>query len=126
MPRPSSPNAPRQDAPDVREVILSVFEQSLQAQLNAVRRLKAGRAPASEPGVAGAKRRQKGRSQIDMAHDILTRACSALHVSTLIERIEAAFGVKIDSESLVSALSKRVARKDRFARTAPSTFALLP
>ena len=60
-----------------------------------------------------------------MAHDILAATRSPLHISTLLERIQASFGVKIDSESLVSSLSKRVARKDRFKRTAPNTFGLL-
>jgi len=35
-------------------------------------------------------------------------------------------GVTLDRESIVSALTKRVARKDRFARTAPNTFSVLP
>jgi hypothetical protein len=61
-----------------------------------------------------------------MANDILRSAAPApLHISELIERIQARFGVAIDRESLVSALSKRVARKDRFSRTAPNTFAAL-
>jgi hypothetical protein len=34
--------------------------------------------------------------------------------------------VALDRESIVSALSKRVARRDRFARTGPNTFSILP
>lgn len=60
-----------------------------------------------------------------MAFDILTAAGTPLHASEIIAKVSAAFGVNIDSESLVSALSKRVARKDRFTRTARNTFALL-
>jgi hypothetical protein len=60
-----------------------------------------------------------------MAFDILSEAKTPLHASVLLERIEKRFGARIDSESLVSALSKRVARKDRFARTAPNTFTTL-
>jgi hypothetical protein len=48
-----------------------------------------------------------------------------MHVSRLIAAIQESFDIAIDSESLVSALSKRVARNDRFTRTAPNTFALL-
>jgi len=65
-------------------------------------------------------------SQVDMAYDILRRARSPLHVSVIIERIEQAFGIDVDRESLVSALSKKVARRDRFARPDKNTFALLP
>jgi hypothetical protein len=125
MPHPSLPNISSPDAPDVREILLSVFETSLRAQLAAVRKLKGSDASGGEQQAADVRRRGKGRSQVDMAHDILAAARSPLHISTLLDRIQASFGVKIDSESLVSSLSKRVARKDRFKRTAPNTFALL-
>lgn len=61
-----------------------------------------------------------------MAYDILKRARAPLHVSEILSRIRSSFGVAIDRESLVSSLSKKVARRDRFARTAKNTFGLLP
>jgi hypothetical protein len=61
-----------------------------------------------------------------MAFDVLRKARSPLHVSELLDRIHAAFGVTIDRESLVSSLSKKVARQDRFLRTGKNTFALRP
>jgi hypothetical protein len=48
-----------------------------------------------------------------------------LHITALIERIAAKFGASVDRESLVSALSKRVKRQDRFSRTDKNTLALL-
>jgi len=60
-----------------------------------------------------------------MAYDILARAACPLHVSDIISRIAARFDAHVDRESLVSALSKRVARKDRFKRTDKNTFALI-
>jgi hypothetical protein len=60
-----------------------------------------------------------------MAYDILTKSKRPLHVTALIERIGSVFGVQVDRESLVSALSKKVARKDRFVRTDRNTFALI-
>jgi hypothetical protein len=123
MPRSSQPADP--NSTDVRETILSVFEQSLLAQLTAVRRLKAGKSLPTEPnGPAKRGRRRSGRSQFDLAYDILAKAGSPLHISALLQQIQSTFGVKVDSESLVSALSKRVARKDRFDRTQPNTFTL--
>jgi hypothetical protein len=107
-------------ADDLKDVILSIFEGSLDAQLRAVRRLR------QTPAQAAQAPRPKGMSQVDMAYDILKHARSPLHVSVIIERIEQAFGVKVDRESLVSALSKKVARRDRFVRTEKNTFALLP
>jgi hypothetical protein len=107
-------------ADDLKDTILSIFEASLDAQLRAVRRLR--RSPAQTPP----NRAPKGMSQVDMAYDILKRARSPLHVEQIIERIEQAFGLLVDRESLVSALSKKVARRDRFVRTEKNTFALLP
>jgi hypothetical protein len=123
MPTPSSSNGREPEGSGLRETLLSVFEQSLQAQLSALRRLRAGRPAPAESG--SGKRRRKGRSQLDIAEDILKSAGCPLHITEILARIRKTTGLHIDSESLVSALSKRVARKDRFRRTARNTFALL-
>ena len=105
---------------DTKDLILSVFEASLEAQLRAVRRLRQG-----EPGPSEARPR-KSLSQVDMAFDILKKARSPLHVSEILTRIQSQFGVAVDRESLVSSLSKKVARSDRFLRPEKNTFALRP
>ena len=105
---------------ELKDSILSIFEASLDAQLRAVRRLRQGDTSAARPA------RSKGLSQVDMACDVLKKARSPLHVSELLDRIHAAFGVTVDRESLVSSLSKKVARQDRFLRTDKNTFALRP
>ncbi len=107
-------------ANDVKDTILSVFERSLEAQLRAVRRLQRGE-PAEGPPA-----RRKGLSQMDMAYDVLKKARAPLHVSALLTRIQTTFGVAVDRESLVSSLSKKVARGDRFMRTDKNTFGLRP
>jgi hypothetical protein len=61
-----------------------------------------------------------------MAYDVLKKARGPLHVSEILTRLEASFGVAVDRESLVSSLSKKVARGDRFVRTAKNTFGLRP
>jgi DNA-directed RNA polymerase delta subunit len=105
-------------ADDLRNTLLSTIEASLDAQLRAVRRLRKGEKPES-------KAQQKPRlSQVDMAYDVLKKARSPLHVSELLSRIQSTFGVRIDRESLVSSLSKKIARGDRFLRTKPNTFGL--
>jgi DNA-directed RNA polymerase delta subunit len=68
--------------------------------------------------------RRAGLSQVDMAFDILKKARTPLHISQILARIHATFHVTVDRESLVSSLSKKVARGDRFLRTAKNTFAL--
>jgi hypothetical protein len=106
---------------ETRDLILNVFEASLDAQLRAVRRLRQG-TPPYNPEVPG----QKGLSQVDMAFDILKKARSPLHISEILDRIQSQFGIAIDRESLVSSLTKKVARNDRFVRPEKNTFALRP
>ena len=105
---------------DIKDVILSSFEASLEAQLRAVRRLRQGQTETPRP------RPKRGRSQVDMAYDILKKARGPLHVSEILERIQTQFGIAVDRESLVSSLSKKVAREDRFLRPEKNTFALRP
>jgi len=105
---------------DLKDTILSIFEASLDAQLRAVKRLR------QSPEEAPANSQRKGMSQVNMAYDILKHAHSPLHVSIIIERIQQAFGVSVDRESLVSSLTKKVVRGDRFTRTEKNTFGLLP
>jgi len=104
---------------DLKDSILSIFEASLDAQLRAVRRLR-------RPPVASPRPRPAGLSQVDMAFDTLKKARTPLHISQLLARLQATFHVAVDRESLVSSLSKKVARGDRFLRTAKNTFALRP
>lgn len=103
---------------NVRDTILEAMEQGLEAQLRAVRRLRKGEKPAPEHP------RKAGKSQVDMAYDILCKTNKPLHITVLLERIEHAFGVAVDRESLVSSLSKKIARGDRFVRTEKNTFGL--
>ena len=105
---------------EAKDLILSVFEASLEAQLRAVRRLRQGEMSTAQPP------RRKGLSQVDMAFDILKKARSPLHISDILDRIQAQFGVTIDRESLVSSLTKKVARGDRFLRPEKNTFGLRP
>ena len=107
-------------ANDVKETILTVVEASLEAQLRAVRRLRRG-VPAD-----GTRPRRKGLSQVDMAYDVLKKARTPLHITELLARIRTAFRVEVDRESLVSSLTKKVARGDRFVRTEKNTFGLRP
>ena len=105
---------------DLKDSILSIFEASLEAQLRAVHRLRApSRATPLPP-------RRAGLSQVDMAYDILKKARAPLHISELLARIHSTFHLAVDRESLVSSLTKKVARGDRFLRTGKNTFGLRP
>src|ERR1700676_4870199 len=102
---------------NLKDSILDIFETSLEAQLRAVRRLRHGDSSPTRSSP------NKGLSQVDMAFDVLKKARSPLHVSQLLDRIHSSFGVSVDRESLVSSLTKKVARNDRFLRTDKNTFA---
>ena len=103
---------------ELKDLILATVETSLDAQLRAIRRLRRQGPAAAEA------RRSSPLSQVDMAYDILKKARSPLHISELLARIGSSFGVAVDRESLVSSLSKKIARCDRFVRAGKNTFGL--
>jgi hypothetical protein len=109
---------------EIRKVILETVESVLDAQLRAVRRLRRRQehSAQSPPEKAPHKR----RSQMSMVEDLLVEAAQPLHISLIIQQAKSRFNQVLDRESLVSALTKRVKRKDRFVRTGPNTYGLRP
>lgn len=101
---------------EIEAAVLLAVEVSLEAQLKAVRRLRAG------PREAKATR--KGTSQIDMVHDVLRRAGKPLHISEIIERVQKLHGLELERESIVSTLTKKVNRGSRFVRPDKNVFGL--
>ena len=101
---------------DLRDTVLEAIEECLDAQLRAVRRLRKAVHEVAPP------RAKKRMSQVDMALDILMKARKPLHIAELLSRIEKTFQTPVDRESLVSSLTKKVMRGDRFVRTGRNTF----
>jgi hypothetical protein len=100
----------------IPEWFLSFYESLFSAQLRIVRQLKS-------PKPKKTKRREdKGMSNIDMAMDILRRAQKPLHITEIIAQGKTKYGVTLDRESLVSALVKKVHRRQGLSRSAPNTF----
>jgi predicted transcriptional regulator len=108
---------PAMEKDEIEAAVLRAVEVSLDAQLKAVRRLRT-RPRESDKTV------RKGRSQIDMVHDILRRSSKPLHVTEIIERVQKLYGLKLERESIVSTLVKKVNRGDRFVRTDKNVFGL--
>ena len=108
---------------DLRDDLIDIFEAVSKAQLKTLRRLR--RSPLQEAPASGAKAR-RSMSQIDMAYDILRGAGRPMHISEIMAQVSKRYGVTLDRESIVSAMTKRVARKDRFLRTGPNQFSVLP
>lgn len=100
--------------------LLNVFETLARAQVNAIRQLRkeTGLSEAEEPKI-------KSMSQIQAVYDILYFSKNPMHVNDIIIAAKRKLDIDIDKESLVSALSKRVKRQDRFTKTGPNTFALI-
>lgn len=106
---------------NLRNDLLDILEAVSEAQLRTIRKL---RGPQMQPKPAESGHAGKRMSQADMVHDILQSAHRPLHISEILPLVSKRFGLELDRESVVSALAKRVARKDRFLRTGPNTFGL--
>jgi hypothetical protein len=100
----------------IPEWFLSFYESVFLAQLRTVRQLKSPK-PKKPKGTEG-----KSMSNMDMATDILRRAQRPLHISEIISQVKTKYGVTLDRESLVSALVKKVHRRQGLSRSAPNTF----
>ena len=100
----------------IPEWFLSFYESLFLAQLRTVRQLKSPK-PKKPKGTEG-----KGMSNMYMATDILRRAQRPLHISEIISQVKTKYGVTLDRESLVSALVKKVHRRQGLSRSAPNTF----
>lgn len=96
-------------------------EELLKAQLLVIRGyVRAEDAGGKERKVSPSQR----KSQISMITDILTAAGTPLHVLEIIRRAEQQYGAKLDRESMVSALTKKVNKGVGFVRTGPNIFGL--
>lgn len=111
--------AKQKDDP-VREAVFEAFETALDAQLRALRRLRKGQQlppSQSEP---------RGMSQVELIEDILRKKGSALHITEILAEVARVHKIQLDRESVVSALTKKVQRGERFLRTGPNVFAVKP
>jgi HB1, ASXL, restriction endonuclease HTH domain len=96
-------------------------EELLKAQLKVVRgHLRSEKPKEHERKVPEGQR----MSQMRMVTDILTSSSAPLHVTEIIRQAKKRFGVTLDRESMVSALSKKVKKGVTFVRTGPNTFGL--
>ena len=100
----------------IPEWFLSFYERLFLAQLRTIRQFKSPK-PKRAKG-----RESKGMSNMDITIDILRRSQGPLHISEIIAQGKTKYDVTLDRESLVSALVKKVHRRQGVSRTAPNTF----
>jgi len=99
--------------------VLEVIDNALTAALKEVRRARArGPVPRSTSKPGG-----RGTSNVNRCYDVLVNSGRPLHVSVLLDAL-AQQGVSCSRDTLTSALTKRLAPKGPFVRTAPGTFGL--
>ena len=67
---------------------------------------------------------KKRTSNIDIVKNVLKSARHPLHVSDIIRLAEQDYQVRLNRDSIVSALLKKIQAGQTFTRTAPNTFAL--
>lgn len=72
----------------------------------------------------GQRRQTKRTSNIDIVRNVLNSVGHPLHVSDIIKMAEKQYQVKLDRDSIVSAILKKIKTGQTFIRTAPNTFAL--
>jgi hypothetical protein len=100
----------------IPEWFLSFYDSLFSAQLRALRQMKSPKHRKAKETT------KKDMSNMYMAIDILQRAPKPLHISEIIAQVKTKYGVTLDRESLVSALVKKVHRRQGLSRTAPNTF----
>ena len=105
------------DDAKIRHAVLDAIIISMEAQLRALKRMRQGPVEKMKP-------KRVGLSQVDLVENILASAGESLHINDIIDRVEKRHNVRIDRESIVSALTKKVKRGERFVRTDRNTFAL--
>ena len=94
-------------------------EELLKAQLGVIR----GYLRSEEPSGRERKAPQR-KSQMSIVTDILSSASAPLHVTEIMRQAQEQYGVSLDRESVVSALTKKVRKGVAFVRTGPNTFGI--
>jgi len=95
-------------------------EELLKAQLSVVR----GYLRSEGGETKGVHAQSQSTSQMSIITDILSAAGEPLHVTEIIRRAAKQYGVALERESMVSAMSKKVKKGVTFVRTGPNIFGL--
>ncbi len=101
----------------IRDAVIEALLVAQEAQVRALYQLR--KKPKEKPS-----RKRVGLSQLDLVEDVLIQDGKPLHIHEIIDRVEKSRGQRLDRESVVSALTKKVTRGERFVRTGKNTFGL--
>ena len=106
------------------ESILEVFDNVLSAALREVRKSRARVSHVAKSPLVAQAANTARPSNTTATFDVLTSAGKPLHISAILAALGAR-GLIVSRESLVSALSKKLAPLGKFVRTAPNTFGIV-
>jgi len=104
----------------LEDTVLKTIEASLRAQLKAVKKLRRGEEP--EEARRSGRSPIKGKSQTDLALEVLLNEGRAMHVDEIVETVRQRYGRQLIRDSLVSAITKKLAINEGFEKTARNTF----
>ena len=72
----------------------------------------------------GRSKPKKRTSNINIVQNVLSSVGHPLHVSDIIQMAEQQYQIRLNRDSIVSAILKKINAGQTFIRTAPNTFAL--
>lgn len=104
----------------LEDTILKTIETSLMAQLKAVKELR--KADNTQEAKRPGRPPVQGKSQTDLALEILISEGRALHVDEIVKEVRRRYGRELIRDSLVSAITKKIANAQAFERTDRNTF----
>jgi len=96
-------------------------EELLKAQLGIIRNYLKSVGPRENERWVSQEQR---KSQMSIIIDILSSRETPMHVSEIISQAKEQYGITMDRESMVSALTKKVKKGVTFVRTGPNIFGL--
>lgn len=99
---------------DTFDKIIGLKRELLQAQLKVIHDYQ----QKSSKQLKKAKR----TSKLDIVEDLLLVSEEPLHISKIISLARDEYGVTLERDSVVSALTKKIRAGDRFVRVSPNTF----
>lgn len=97
-------------------------QKLLKAQLRVLRDVVG---PAEDESTTARGPLQKRRSKIGIIEDILREASQPLHITQIVQIAAQRYGLSLDRDSVVSALTKKVRKGDTFVRAGRNTFGLI-
>ncbi len=104
-----------------KDGLITIMESTLKAQLRELRHLRGCGRRGARDAVEGSVK----KSNMSLIKDILTEAEEPLHINDIIDRARKKHSVKLNRESVVSAMTKKILDGRDFRRAGRNVFTLI-